>query len=58
MKYKEFNVKFIFPEKNNKRFGDLDLKVKLPAPIIRLPVDGRRYSLWNNRFLFLKQVVS
>ena len=53
---KEFNVKFIFPEKNNKRFADLDLKkFKLPAPIIRLPVDGRRYSLWNNRF-FVSQM--
>ena len=30
---KEFNVKFIFPEKDNKRFTDLDLKkFKLPAP--------------------------
>ena len=53
---KEFNVKFIFPEKNNKRFADLDLKkFKLPAPIIRLPVDGRRYSLWNKRF-FVSQM--
>ena len=53
---KEFNVKFIFPEKDNKRFADLDLKkFKLPAPIIRLPVDTRRYSLWNNRF-FVSQM--
>ena len=48
---KEFNVKFIFPEKDSKRFANLDLKkFKLPAPIIRLPIDRRRYLLWNNRF--------
>ena len=53
---KVYNVKFIFPEKDNKRFADLDLKkFKLPAPISRLQVDERRYSLWNNRF-FVSQM--
>ena len=57
MKYvKNLMLNLFFQKKNNKRFADLDLKkFKLPAPIFRLPVDGRRYSLWNNRF-FVSQM--
>ena len=54
-KCKEFNVKFIFPEKNNKRFADLDLKkFKLPAPLLDCQLMGDVIHYGIIDFLFLK----
>ena len=53
---KKFNVKFVLPEENNKRINDLKLtKINLPAQVLRLSVDKRRYSLWNQS-LFVSQM--
>ena len=47
---KSFNVVFVFPEENNKRFNEINLNdFNLPGPFIRLKVNQARQSLWNDR---------
>ncbi|MBN2752923.1 MAG: hypothetical protein JXQ84_09470, partial [Rhodospirillaceae bacterium] len=48
---KKHNVKFVFPEQGNKRFGSIiPDALSLPAPYIRLPHHQERTRLWKQIF--------